>query len=146
MTWLYKATVTMDDMIHAFMQIANYRLWLKRGYMGKAPNSTSLKRKTIAKCGDPRLLANAMKSYPWVEDVNTRDCALEGFELFGSTKQKLYLPLGTDCDLHQPDKVNQSISHHRTRATHQRIEESLIFAKHSVLHTTSVLEIDCPAL
>lgn len=60
--------------------------------MGKAPDSTSLKLKTVAKYGDPRLLANAMKSYPWVEDVNTRDCALEGFELFGSTKQKHLSP------------------------------------------------------
>ena len=26
-----------------------------------------------------------MKSYPGLEDLNTRDCALEGSELFGST-------------------------------------------------------------
>jgi hypothetical protein len=73
---------TMDDMIHAFMQIANYRLWLKGGYMGKAPDSTPLKLKAVAKYGDPRLLANAMKSCIWAENLSTRDCALKGFKLF----------------------------------------------------------------
>ena len=33
MTCLYEATV--DDMIHAFMQIANYRAWLKGVLMVK---------------------------------------------------------------------------------------------------------------
>ena len=59
-----------------------------------------LKLKATTRCGDPKILANAMKSYPGVEGANTRDCALEGSELFGSTKKKLNLPPGVDCDSH----------------------------------------------
>ena len=91
------------------MQVANYRKWLKRGSDGKGLDSASLKLKAVAMCGDPKMLVDAMKAYPWAEDVNTRDCALEGSELFGSTKHKLNLPSGADCDSHQPDKVNYVI-------------------------------------
>ena len=84
-----------------------------------------------------------MKSYRGAEGANTKDCALEGSELFISTKQKLNLPPGVDCDSRQPNKVNFSISHPNTRATCQRIEESLTFAKHDVIHTTSMLETEC---
>jgi hypothetical protein len=47
-----------------------------------------------------------MKPYPGLEDLNTRDCALEGSELFGTTKRKLDLPPGVNRDSHRPDKVN----------------------------------------
>ena len=70
------------------MQIANYRLSLRGGWGGstsKGLDFASLKSKVVAMCGDPKLLANAMKSYMEAEDLNTRYCALEGFELFGST-------------------------------------------------------------
>ena len=86
-----------------------------------------------------------MKSYPGAEDVNTRYCVLEGSKLFGSTKRKLNLPPGADCDSHRPDKVNYSIPRPNTQATRQRIEESLSSAIHGVAHTTSVLETDCLA-
>ena len=61
MTCLYEATV--DDLIRAFMQIANYRSWLRGGSTGKGPDFASLKLKVAARCGDPKLLADAMKSY-----------------------------------------------------------------------------------
>ena len=61
MTCLCEATV--DDLIHAFMHIANYRSWLKGGSTGKGLDFASLKLKADAMCGDPKLLANAMKSY-----------------------------------------------------------------------------------
>ena len=89
------------------------------------------------------MLANVMKSYPGAADANTKDCALEGSELFGSTKRKLNLPPCVDCDSHRPDKVNYCIHRPNTRATRQRIEKPLNFAEHGVAHTTSVLEIDC---
>ena len=107
MTCLYEATV--DDLIRAFMQIANYRSWLKGGSTGKGPDSASLKLKVVAMCGDPKLQADAMKSFPGLEGLNTMDCILEGSELFRSTKRKLDLPPGLDCDSHRPDKVNYSI-------------------------------------
>ena len=90
----------MDDLICAFMHIANYRLWSRGGCTCKGPDFTSLKLKVDARCGDPKLLANAMKSYLEAEYPNTRDCDLEGFELFGSIKQKLDLPPGADCNSH----------------------------------------------
>jgi hypothetical protein len=121
MIFLYEAIV--DDMICAFMQIAYYRTWLKRGSNGKGSDLASLKLKTVARCGDPKMLADAMKSYPRAEYVSIRDCALEGSELFNSTKHKLNLPPGADCDSHRPNKVNYSISHPHTPATCQRIEE-----------------------
>jgi hypothetical protein len=141
MTCLYEATV--DDLIYAFMQIANYRSWLKGGYTGKGFDSVSLKLKIVVKCGDPKLLADAMKSYPRLEDLNIRDCALEGSELFGSTKRNLDLPPSADCDSHRPDKVNYSISRPNTKVRRACIEESFISAEHGVAHTTSVLETDC---
>lgn len=46
---------------------------------GKSPNFASLKLMPIAKCGDSKLLVEAMKSYPKVEDVNTSGiCAWKG--------------------------------------------------------------------
>jgi len=60
MTCLYEAT--MNDLICAFMQIANYRSSLRGGSTGKGLDSASLKLKAPARCGDPKLLADAMKS------------------------------------------------------------------------------------
>ena len=51
---------------------------------------------------NPKLLANAMKSNPYVEDLNNRDYALERLELFGSTKWKLNchpVPIATPIEL-----------------------------------------------
>ena len=85
MICLYEATV--DDMIRVFMQIGNYRTWLKGELDGKGLDYASLKLKATARCGDPKILADAMKSYLGAEGANTINCALEGSELFGSTKQ-----------------------------------------------------------
>ena len=128
MSCLYEATV--DNMIRAFMQITNYRAWLKGGLDGKGPDFASLKLKAASRCGDLKKLVDTIKSYLGAEGAKTKDCALEGSELFGSTKQKL--------NMHRPDKVNYFIPRPNTRATRQRIEKSLTFAKHDVVHTTSV--------
>ena len=53
MTCLYKETV--DNLIRAFMQIANYRLWLRGGSTSKGLDSASLKLKVVANCGDMKL-------------------------------------------------------------------------------------------
>ena len=111
---------------------------VERGSDGKGPYSTSLKLKAAARYRDPKMLADVMKSYPGAKNVNTRDCLLEGSELFGSTKRKRNLPPDVDCDSHQPDKVNYSILRPNTRATRQSIEELLSSAIHGVAHTTSL--------
>ena len=140
MTFLYEATV--DNMIRAFMQIANYSAWLIGGSNGKGFDSVSLKLKTATMCEDPKMLIDTMKSYPGAEDVNTRDSALEGSELCGSTKRKVNLLPGVDCDSHRPEKVNHSILRPNARATRQRIEESLNSTLHGVSHIIFILETD----
>ena len=109
---LYEEIV--DDLIRAFMQIANCKLWLRGGSTGKGLDSMSLKVATWY--GNPKLLVDAIKSYLGVEDLYTGDCALEGFEFFGSTKQKLNVPLGVDCDSHRLDKLNYLIPRPNTKA------------------------------
>lgn len=71
---------------------------VERGYIGKDPNSTSLKFKVITRCGDSKLSTKAMISYLGITYLITNDCDLEGLEAFASTKWKLHLPLGTNCD------------------------------------------------
>lgn len=107
MTSLYEGTV--DDLNLTFMQIANYRSWLKGRSNSKGHDSSSLKLKAIAKCEHERPMAEATKFYPRAKGRNTKDCALEDTKLFGSTKQRLGLPLGAKCDSHGPDKVKHSI-------------------------------------
>ena len=89
MTRLYKAKV--DDVIWTFMQFTKHCSWLKGGSSGKRPNQMSLKLIAATHTSDPKLLAEIMRSYPWANDLSTRTCALEGSELFGSTKRKLDL-------------------------------------------------------
>ena len=69
-----------------------------------------------------------------VEDINTGNCTLEGFVLFGSTKRKLDLPLGFEYDSHRPNKMNYSIPCPHTRATRACIEEPLKHEKSVVSH------------
>ena len=62
MTCLYEATV--DDMIRAFIQIANYWAWLKEGLHGKGPDSTSLKLKVAARCGKSKNVGSCYEVLP----------------------------------------------------------------------------------
>lgn len=81
----------MDDLICAFVHIANYMLWLIDVYIAKGLDLASLKFKVAAMCGDPKLIVDAIKSYYG---------ASEEIELFGSTKRKPDLPPGDDCGSH----------------------------------------------
>lgn len=54
---------TMDDLVCTFMQITNCRLWLRGGFNNKGLDSVSMKLKVVAKCGDPKILVDAIKSY-----------------------------------------------------------------------------------
>lgn len=60
---------------------------VERGSNVKSHDSTYVKLKATTSCGDPMMLANVMKFYLGVKDVNTMALALEGSKLFGSTKQ-----------------------------------------------------------
>ena len=113
MTTLYKATTV--DMIQTFMQITNYHSWLKGGSLGEGIDQELLKLKVAMHIGDLKLFEEAMRSYPWVEYLNTKTYALEGGQLFGSTKRKLELPPGSEYKSHPLDKVNYSITCPNTR-------------------------------
>ena len=80
--------------------------------------------KVAVHIGNPKLIAEAIRSYLGIEDLNTKNCALEGSKLFESTKSKLNLPLGSKYDSHCPDKVNYSIPHPNTRSMREHIDES----------------------
>ena len=101
-----------------------------------------LQIKIVVRCGDPKILADAMKHFPRSEYLNTRNCALEGSEVFGSTKWKLDLPPSTHGDSHWFDKVNYSIPRTNDLLKKACIKEFLNYAEHSVAHTTSNLETD----
>ena len=133
----------MDDIIHAFIQIVHYRSWLKGGSSRKGPVQASLKLKAATLIGNAKLLSKAMRSYTRAENLNTRDCALEGSELFGSSMRKLDLLPGFEYDSHRSDKVNYSIPHLNKRSTMARIDESFKHDENVVSHTTNVMESDC---
>jgi hypothetical protein len=86
-----------------------------------------------------------MKLYPREEHLNTKYYALEGSEFFGSTKEKLNLPLYAICKSLRSDKMNYSIPCPNTRIKKVCIAESLNSTKHSVAHIISMLEMDCPS-
>lgn len=65
---------------------------------------TILKLKVVMRCGDLKVLMEAVKSCPRAEDLNSIDCALESSKLFGSTEGNLDLPLGVDCNSHRMTK------------------------------------------
>ena len=141
MTCLYEATV--DDLVRAFMQITSYRFWLKGGKGGKGPDKSELRLRHAQRSGDPKLIAEAVNSYPGAADLLTKKGGLEGAEIFGSTKRKLDLPPGSSHNSHRSDTVNYSIPRDGTRSTKARIEEALSKPDSGVQHTTSILETNC---
>ena len=102
-----------------------------------------MKLKVAAHTGDPKLLVEAMRLYPRQEDLHTRNCAMEGSELFGSMKRKVDLLPGSEYDSHHPNKVNHSIPHPNTRSTRACIHESFKHDENVVSHTNTMLESKC---
>lgn len=91
---------------------------------------------------------------PKAQDLNIGDCALESSKLFGSSKWELDLPPGANCNSHQRDKMNYSMSRPNSWIKIACIKEFLNSTKHVVAHTASILEVyalplsgallDCP--
>ena len=63
MIGMYK--VTTDDLIYVFMKIANHILWLKREFIGRGHDSTSLKLKVATNYIDPKILTCANDVFFW---------------------------------------------------------------------------------
>jgi hypothetical protein len=105
-TDLYVATC--DDWIRAFMQMTNYWVYLNGGPSGFGPSRHDLKLKRAVASMEGKKITDALCSMPDAEDVCTRIPHLEGEEVFGSSKRKLDVPIGSEGDSHRPDKVNYS--------------------------------------
>ena len=138
---------TCDDSIRAWMQMTNYRAYLKGYASGSGPSKGELRLRAARRSGDPKKIAEALNSLPGAEGVGTRIPHLEGEETFGSTKRKLDVPIGDAGDSHRPDKVNFSQPHVRTRSTPTVSQSSREKGKqaqpnHS-RHVTVAFESDC---
>ena len=108
---------TCDDSIRAWMQMTNYRAYLKGYALGSGPSKGELRLRAARRSGDPKKIAEALNSLPGAEGVGTRIPHLEGEETFGSTKRKLDVPIGDAGDSHRPNKINFSQPRVRTRST-----------------------------
>ena len=108
---------TCDDSIRAWMQMTNYRAYVKGYASGSGPSKGELRLQAARRSGDPKKIAEALNSLPRAEDVGTRIPHLEGEKTFGSTKRKLDMPIGDAGDSHRLDKINFSQPHVKTRST-----------------------------
>ena len=138
---------TCDDSIRAWMQMTNYRAYLKGHACGSGPSKGELKLRAARRSGDPKKIADALNALPGSEGVGTRVPHLEGEEIFGSMKRKLDVPIGDAGDSHRPDKINFSQPRVRTRSTtasspssHDRAQES---EANTSGHVPIAFESDC---
>ena len=115
---------TCDDSIRAWMQMTNYRAYLRGHAFGFGPSKGELKLRAARRSGCLKKIAEALNSLPKAQGVGSRVPHLEGEEIFGSTKRRLDVPIGNAGDSHRPDKVNFSQPRVRTRST-KGVEESL---------------------
>ena len=83
---------TCDDNICAWMQMTNYRAYLRGHASGSGPSKGELKLRATRCSGCPNKIAEALNSLPEAHDVGSRVPHLEGEEIFGSTKRRLDVP------------------------------------------------------
>lgn len=112
MTCLYEATI--DDLVMAFMHIANCRPWL--GSSGKGHDSTSSKLKVAS--GSYEVFSKG-KRYEQCGLCLGRLGSIWVYEW------KLNLPPDSHCDLHQHDNANHCILCPNTHVKRACIEQSL---------------------
>ena len=138
---------TCDDWVRAFMQMTNYRAYLSGGPSGKGPSKEDLKLKRAMASGDGKKIAEALSEMPGAEEICTRIPHLEGEEVFGSTKRKLDLPIGSEGDSHRPDKVNFSHPRVHTRSATTRVQLGTTAEETdcAMPHIQGVVETDCDA-
>ena len=108
---------TYDDSIRAWMQMTNYRAYLRGQASCLGPSKGELKLRAVRRNRDPKKMAEALNTLLDVEDFGMRIPHLKDEEIFGSTKRKLSIPIGVDGDSHCLDKVNFSQLRVRTRST-----------------------------
>jgi hypothetical protein len=72
--------------------------WEALERIGKGFDQTPFMLKVATLTSNPKLFVEEMRLYLGANYLNTWNCALEGFELFGSTKRILDLPHGSKLD------------------------------------------------
>jgi len=72
------------------------------------PSKEELKLKGARRSGNPKKIVEALNVFPEAANIATYFPHLEGEEVFGSSKSKFDLPIGSDGDSHRPNKVNFS--------------------------------------
>ena len=72
------------------MQIANSHSWIRGGSSSKGPNQANLKLK-VATHQNPKLFAEAMKSYVGAQEMNTKDCAWRDINCLDQQPKKIEL-------------------------------------------------------
>ena len=85
---------TCDDSIRAWMQMTNYRAYLRGHASGSGPSKGELKLRAARCSRCPKKIAEALNSLPEAHGVGSRVPHLEGEEIFGSTKRRLDVPIG----------------------------------------------------
>jgi hypothetical protein len=116
---LYVATV--DDFVRALMQVSRYYQYLKDELAGTEPEKEELMlhvaQHSAQRSGNPKVLNATVAKMPGAAKFYTREPHFKGEEVFGSQKRKADVPLGSEHELHRPDKINFSHPRVRTRST-----------------------------
>ena len=138
---------TCDDSICAWMQMTNYKAYLRGHASGSGPTKGELKLRAARRSGCPKKIAEALNSLPEAHGVGSPVLHLEGEEIFGSMKRRLDVPIGDAGDSHRPDKVNFFQPRVRTRSTKgvEELVEGSGQRTQSDLpqHVTRAFESDC---
>ena len=84
---------TCDDSIRAWIQMTNYRVYVKGYASGSGPLKGELRLRATRRNGDPKKNAEALNTLPRAEGVGTRIPHLERKETFGAQKGRWTCPL-----------------------------------------------------
>jgi len=91
---------TCDDNIRAWMQMTNYRAFLKGHTCEYGPSKEELKLRAARRNGNPKKIAKALNTLFGAQGIGTRVPHLEGKGIFGNSKWKLDVPISDVGDSH----------------------------------------------
>lgn len=136
-----------DDSIRAWMQMTNYRAYLRGYAWGSSPLKEQLKLRSARRTVDPKKIVEALNILPRAEGVGTRVSHLEGEEVFGSKKRRLDVPIGNAGDSHRPDRIKKFQPRVQTRSSVVSTEPSNGKEKHLEVnksrHVSIAFESNC---
>lgn len=106
---------TTNDYVRTFKQMMLHYQFKKGGHSNQGTDKNELFLSRMTMSNDPIQLVNAIQKYTPRATLKVKVTHLEGEEIFGSFKWKLYLPYGLEADSHQHDRVNFSHPHVSTQ-------------------------------